>query len=103
MISYADDFSLAVSCDGVREFADRRLAETICAAFQDAAAELVKAALEEQKRVSGSRTKITNDTKEKRTTGAAATGTTRRRAFGKKKADNSEQAKAVESNNEKAS
>ncbi|KAK0547072.1 hypothetical protein OC845_004299 [Tilletia horrida] len=42
MISYADFFSLAVSCDDVPELA--RLPETITGAFQDAARELIDAA-----------------------------------------------------------
>lgn len=47
MISYANDFSLAVSCDGVQEFKKNRLAEVICQSFQDAAIELVNSAKEE--------------------------------------------------------
>jgi hypothetical protein len=47
MISYANDFSLAVSCDGVQEFKNNRLAEVICQSFQDAAIELVNSAKEE--------------------------------------------------------
>lgn len=50
MISYADHFSLAVSCDGTREFENRRLASTICEAFQHAAQELVEAALAEREK-----------------------------------------------------
>lgn len=42
MISYADDFSLAVSCDDVPEFKD--LPKEICVAFQDAANQIVAAA-----------------------------------------------------------
>ncbi|GAK63821.1 diacylglycerol O-acyltransferase [Moesziomyces antarcticus] len=42
MISYANDFSLAVSCDDVPEFA--HLAEEICQAFQDAAEQIIEAA-----------------------------------------------------------
>ncbi|PWY98558.1 hypothetical protein BCV70DRAFT_212898 [Testicularia cyperi] len=42
MISYANDFSLAVSCDDVPEF--EHLAEEICQAFQDAAHQIVDAA-----------------------------------------------------------
>lgn len=42
MISYAQDFSLAVSCDDVPEF--EHLAEEICRAFQDAAVQIVEAA-----------------------------------------------------------
>lgn len=41
MISYADEFSLAVSCDDVPSL--QRLPREICKAFQDAAAELVEA------------------------------------------------------------
>lgn len=52
MISYADDFSLAVSCDGVPEFAKNQLAERICQSFQDAAIELVEAAKEEARKSS---------------------------------------------------
>lgn len=44
MISYANDFSLAVSCDDVPEFRDAELAKNICLAFQDGAKELVAAA-----------------------------------------------------------
>ncbi|KIS70808.1 uncharacterized protein UMAG_01959 [Mycosarcoma maydis] len=44
MISYANDFSLAVSCDDVPEF--EHLAEEICTAFQDAAAQIIEAANE---------------------------------------------------------
>uniref|UniRef100_V5EBU6 Uncharacterized protein n=2 Tax=Kalmanozyma brasiliensis (strain GHG001) TaxID=1365824 RepID=V5EBU6_KALBG len=44
MISYANDFSLAVSCDDVPEF--KHLAEEICKAFQDAAAQIIEAAHE---------------------------------------------------------
>ncbi|SOV04893.1 uncharacterized protein UDID_02910 [Ustilago sp. UG-2017a] len=42
MISYANDFSLAVSCDDVPEF--KHLAEEICKAFQDAAEQIIEAA-----------------------------------------------------------
>lgn len=42
MISYANDFSLAVSCDDVPEFA--HLAEEICKAFQDAGVQIIEAA-----------------------------------------------------------
>jgi NRPS condensation-like uncharacterized protein len=42
MISYANDFSLAVSCDDVPEFA--HLAQEICQAFQDAAMQIIEAA-----------------------------------------------------------
>lgn len=44
MISYANDFSLAVSCDDVPEF--QHLAEEICKAFQDAATQIIEAAHE---------------------------------------------------------
>lgn len=44
MISYANNFSLAVACDGAKELKQRRLAEEICNAFQDASQELVQAA-----------------------------------------------------------
>ncbi|GAC92610.1 hypothetical protein PHSY_000164 [Pseudozyma hubeiensis SY62] len=44
MISYANDFSLAVSCDDVPEF--KHLAEEICKAFQDAAVQIIDAANE---------------------------------------------------------
>ncbi len=44
MISYANDFSLAVSCDDVPEF--KHLAEEICKAFQDAAQQIIEAANE---------------------------------------------------------
>ncbi|CBQ72199.1 conserved hypothetical protein [Sporisorium reilianum SRZ2] len=44
MISYANDFSLAVSCDDVPEF--QHLAEEICKAFQDAALQIIEAANE---------------------------------------------------------
>lgn len=44
MISYANDFSLAVSCDDVPEF--EHLAEEICKAFQDAALQIIDAANE---------------------------------------------------------
>lgn len=43
-ISYANDFSLAVSCDGIKRFQDHALPVTICAAFQQASEELVSAA-----------------------------------------------------------
>jgi hypothetical protein len=39
MISYADYFSIAVSCDEVPEFAD--LPEGLCQAFEQVAAECV--------------------------------------------------------------
>ncbi|SNX82848.1 uncharacterized protein MEPE_01554 [Melanopsichium pennsylvanicum] len=42
MISYANDFSLAVSCDDVPEF--QHLAKEICKAFQDAAEQIIDAA-----------------------------------------------------------
>ncbi|EPQ31895.1 uncharacterized protein PFL1_00094 [Pseudozyma flocculosa PF-1] len=42
MISYANDFSLAVSCDDVPEF--DRLPEEICRAFQDSARDVIQAA-----------------------------------------------------------
>ncbi|PWN26738.1 hypothetical protein BDZ90DRAFT_232855 [Jaminaea rosea] len=45
-ISYAGEFSLAVSCDGVREFKEGNLPETICQAFQQASQELVRVAKE---------------------------------------------------------
>lgn len=44
MISYANDFSLAVSCDDAASLRDKRLPEAICIAFQDAAEELIAAA-----------------------------------------------------------
>ena len=44
MISYAEQFSLAVSCDAVKEFDEGHLAETICESFQQAADELRRAA-----------------------------------------------------------
>ncbi|CAO1618180.1 unnamed protein product [Parajaminaea phylloscopi] len=43
-ISYANDFSLAVSCDGIPRFDEYALPETICDAFQRASEELVRAA-----------------------------------------------------------
>lgn len=43
-ISYANDFSLAVSCDGIRRFEEYALSESICEAFQQASVELVGAA-----------------------------------------------------------
>ncbi|CEH13482.1 hypothetical protein CBOM_01403 [Ceraceosorus bombacis] len=46
MISYADDFSLAVSCDDAPELRKNRLPEEICRAFQDASKELIEAAKE---------------------------------------------------------
>jgi hypothetical protein len=52
MISYANDFSLAVSCDGSAELKQRKLAPVICSAFQDAAQELVVAAKEERAKTS---------------------------------------------------
>ena len=42
MISYASDFSLAVSCDDVPEF--RMVPETLCRAFEEAAAAMSEAA-----------------------------------------------------------
>ncbi|CAO1616526.1 unnamed protein product [Sympodiomycopsis kandeliae] len=45
-ISYAQDFSLAVSCDGVASFKDKELTTIICNAFQEASLELVAAAKE---------------------------------------------------------
>ncbi|UZJ53067.1 hypothetical protein CBS101457_002387 [Exobasidium rhododendri] len=50
MISYADDFSLAVSCDGAKEFKQTQLARVICQSFQDAALELVEAAKAESRK-----------------------------------------------------
>lgn len=50
MISYANDFSLAVSCDAAAAFEERKLAQQICASFQDAAKELVEAAKEEREK-----------------------------------------------------
>ncbi|MCO5610426.1 hypothetical protein L7F22_064663 [Adiantum nelumboides] len=44
MISYANDFSLAVSCDDAASLRDKRLPQEICTAFQDAAQELIAAA-----------------------------------------------------------
>lgn len=45
-ISYAQDFSLAVSCDGTSSFKDKELTRIICRAFQEASQELVAAAKE---------------------------------------------------------
>ncbi|PWN31855.1 uncharacterized protein FA14DRAFT_162704 [Meira miltonrushii] len=56
MISYANNFSLAVSCDGAKELKQRRLAEEICKAFQDASQELVQAAEAEKEAVNNGNT-----------------------------------------------
>lgn len=42
MISYASDFSLAVSCDDMLEFQD--VPRVLCEAFQEAAMTMVQAA-----------------------------------------------------------
>ena len=42
MISYANDFSLAISCDDVPEF--KNVPQTLCDAFQHAARVMVDAA-----------------------------------------------------------
>ncbi|KAN0066556.1 hypothetical protein ACQY0O_000650 [Thecaphora frezii] len=47
MISYANDFSLAVSCDDVDEF--RHLPQEICKAFQDSAVQVIEAAQQKLK------------------------------------------------------
>lgn len=45
-ISYAHDFSLAVSCDDTNSFREKQLTRVICKAFQEASEELVAAAKE---------------------------------------------------------
>lgn len=48
MVSYAGDFSLSVSCDGVRQ--NQEMSEIICEAFQQAGDELIDAAEEKMRR-----------------------------------------------------